>query len=541
MIHNKFRYILTLVALFAMTAGAWATDDVLLTTVTATSLTTYSQSPDGIVTVTLNNIGSYYADYGWVSKGSVTVEAPQGYTITRCVFKQYPSNSDRVLVDDQAPFTATIVPDTGGDLPYVYAETSTGDVIGGGHMDGISSIEVYGTAEPPIAVTWNAATKTATFEMPAYDVEIAPIYAPVAKWATEGDAVLTPTAIEGIYAGTTDAIVKAGTVATAGTTENPQGLVMYAVTTTNTTAPALSAFSSELPTAANIADDGATVYVWYYIAGADTPDGQEATAENTFNDSEICAQPLEVIVLSNKFDITFNAANANTIEAGKATVTVGGTAATVTEGKLEGVKMGSEVKMTAKDGYKFRKVEAKKGAAAGPLTIYSWESPSGTPTETGGTIKYVNGDTSNGDRVNYIHTETGKYTICLNGKLINITDDIASENSGRMDVTLDEALAAGDVISFTAYIYKIDTGASSDAYVIFNGANGFDKGNMSVYAESDEFNLANNLYSSGAAKTVTVKVPAEAAGCKSFSMTRGITKTNLFITKLEVLRGAAAE
>jgi len=387
-------------------------------------------------------------------------------------------------------------------------------------------------------VTWNAATKTATFEMPAYDVEIAPIYAPVAKWATEGDAVLTPTAIEGIYAGTTDAIVKAGTVATG------QGTVMYFATTEQLTAEqALKAngWLSTLPTAADIADDGATVYVWYYIAGADTPDGQEATAENTFNDSEICAQPLEVIVLSNKFDITFNAANANTIEAGKATVTVGGTAATVTEGKLEGVKMGSEVKMTAKDGYKFRKVEAKKGAAAGPLTIYSWESPSGTPTETGGTIKYVNGDTSNGDRVNYIHTETGKYTICLNGKLINITDDIASENSGRMDVTLDEALAAGDVISFTAYIYKIDTGASSDAYVIFNGANGFDKGNMSVYAESDEFNLANNLYSSGAAKTVTVKVPAEAAGCKSFSMTRGITKTNLFITKLEVLRGAAAE
>ncbi len=64
------------------------------------------------------------------------------------------------------------------------------------------------------------------------------------------------------------------------------------------------------------------------------------------------------------FNVTFNAANANTIEAGKATVTVGGTAATVTEGKLEGVKMGSEVKVTAKEGYKFRKAEAKKKAEA---------------------------------------------------------------------------------------------------------------------------------------------------------------------------------
>ena len=79
-------------------------------------------------------------------------------------------------------------------------------------------------------------------------------------------------------------------------------------------------------------------------------------------------------MLTNKFDIQFNAANANTIEAGKATVTVGGTdkTATVTDGKLEGVKMGSEVKMTAKDGYKFRKVEVKKKAAAPTTITVTW-------------------------------------------------------------------------------------------------------------------------------------------------------------------------
>lgn len=213
-------------------------------------------------------------------------------------------------------------------------------------------------AEAPITVVPVAGkTNEWTFTQPGSDVVLTPQYAPTAKWATEGDAVLAPTALEGIIAGTTDAIVKAGTVV------EGQGTVMYAVTSTNqATAPELSAFSATLPTAANIADDGATVYVWYFIKGTDTPDGQEATAENTFNDSEICAQPLEVIVLSNKFDITFNAANANTIEAGKATVTVGGTAATVTDGKLQGVKMGSEVKVKANTGYKFRKVEVKKGA-----------------------------------------------------------------------------------------------------------------------------------------------------------------------------------
>ena len=238
-------------------------------------------------------------------------------------------------------------------------------------------------AEPTIDFKWDAETKTGTFTMPAYDVEIAPIYAPKAVFATDGNLVLIPTAIEGIYAESTDAIVKAGTVANIGETQNLQGTVMYAVTSTNqATAPALTAFSADVPTAKDI-KVGSEVLVWYYIKGVDTPEGEEATAENTFNDSEICATPITVTVLSNKFDIQFKAANDNTIEAEKATVTVGGTAATVTEGKLTGVKMGSEVKVKAKDGYKFRKVEAKKG---GLLSI-----------EIGGvttaTIYYVEGET----------------------------------------------------------------------------------------------------------------------------------------------------
>ena len=217
-----------------------------------------------------------------------------------------------------------------------------------------------------IDVKWDASTKTGNFVMPAYDVEIAPIYAPVAQWAKVDNVDQLPTAIEGIYAESTDAIVTAGTVAKIGQTENPQGTLMYAVSTSATEQPALTAFSATLPTAKDITTAG-DVYVWYYIKGADTPQDQDPTAENTFNDSEICADPIKVTVLNNKFDIQFKAANANTIEAEKATVTVGGTAATVTEGKLEGVKMGSEVKVKANTGYKFRKVEVKKKAAAKPL------------------------------------------------------------------------------------------------------------------------------------------------------------------------------
>lgn len=240
-----------------------------------------------------------------------------------------------------------------------------------------------------IEVTWDAATKTGTFAMPGSDVVLTPIYAKAAAFATTGTEpevkTLLPEAAEGVIAGTDASLIAEGTgiVAFAGTsTEVTQGTLMYAIGTSATEAPAPEAFSATVPTAKDIADDGATVYVWYYIQGADAPDGEAATLDNTFDNTEPAY--LTVQVLTNKFDIQFNAANANTIEAGKATVTVGGTAATVTEGKLQGVKMGSEVKVKANTGYKFRKVEVKKGAALKTLTV------TGVATKS---IYYAEGDT----------------------------------------------------------------------------------------------------------------------------------------------------
>ena len=207
----------------------------------------------------------------------------------------------------------------------------------------------------------------------------------------------------------------------------------------------------------------------------------------------------------------------------------------------EGAYEGETVNATYGGTKHVKSVKAVVKGAAAPVsnTIYSWESPNGTVSQTGGTIAYVNGDTGNGDRVNYLHPETNNYTICLNGKKNNITDGIASQNAGRMDVTLDNALAAGDVISITAYTYK-DESKQSSAYIIFNGESGFDSNNMSVYAESAAFGDETNLHTNfnGTPKTVTVTVPEAAAGCKSFTMTRGITGTNLFITKLVITKGA---
>ena len=355
------KILMTLALLLTAVTGAWAQTETLLTTITPTAKEQASYSTANVATVsfsyTAGGSSAYKDDWGWWGYGWIaTVTAAEGYTITKCIFYD---DANRTATDSEAPF---VVETTEEDkTPRI-----NGTPIDGGKQwsKGLNKIEVYGyKSEPAIDVKWDAATKTGTFEMPAFDVEIAPIYAPTAQWAKVENEDQLPTAIEGIYAESTNAIVKAGTVAKIGETENPQGIVMYAVTSANqATAPALTAFSADVPTAKDITI-GSEVLVWYYIKGADTPEGQEATAENTFNDSEICAEPITVTVLSNKFDIQFKAANDNTIEAGKATVTVDGKAptATVTEGKLTGVKMGTEVKVKAKEGYKFRKVEAKKG------------------------------------------------------------------------------------------------------------------------------------------------------------------------------------
>ena len=370
------KILMTLALLLTAVTGAWAQTETPLVTIQASENSTFtsgSKTFNDIATVTITGNG-YIDDSGW-DNCTLTVTPADGVTITSVKF--YGTSDGAVVEDTSSPFEAEITYDSN-----ISREVTK--VNGTKAFDyGVKKIEVFGTAGPPLTVEWDAATKTGTFNMPAYDVELTPIYAPVAQWAKVDNVDQLPTAIEGIYAESTDAIVKAGTVAKIGETENPQGTVMYAVTSTNqATAPALDAFSADVPTAENI-PIGSEVLVWYYIKGADTPEGEDATAENTFNDSEICTEPITVTVLSNKFDIQFKAANDNTIEAGKAAVKVGDEAAEVKEGKLTGVKMDSKVTITAKDGYKFRKVEVKKG---GLLSIQIGGA-------TTATIYYVEGET----------------------------------------------------------------------------------------------------------------------------------------------------
>ena len=378
------KILMTLALLLTAVTGAWATEPrVINSEISHEDLKVGDILVEGFSISGLYS-ANFYFNAGRAKKGETLLT--EDVSFYRGYISSVGTNAVITLSGDAGAAAGTYTPiDENGQVANAWIVTSmNGSGNSDFHLSGYKYVAPSAEpAEPAIEVKWDAATKTGTFEMPAFDVEIAPIYAPVAQWAKVENEDQLPTAIEGIYAESTEAIVKAGTVAKMSDEQTPQGIVMYAVTSTNqATAPALTDFSADVPTAKDI-KVGSEVLVWYYIKGADTPEGQEATAENTFNDSEICAEPITVTVLSNKFDINFKAANDNTIEAGKATVTANGEQKTVTEGKLTGVKMGTEVKVKAKEGYKFRKVEAKKG---GLLSIV-------ITGVTEATIYYVEGET----------------------------------------------------------------------------------------------------------------------------------------------------
>ena len=133
----------------SMTAYADNTETVL-TTITPTSQTTYSETTAGVVTVSHNN-DDYYEPYGWLWRqtNTLTVSGCEGYTITKVIFKQYP---DRTVTDSSAPFELHFVKDAISVMCQEYH----------GIMDGVSSIEVYGNVDKA-AQTITASDVTATY------------------------------------------------------------------------------------------------------------------------------------------------------------------------------------------------------------------------------------------------------------------------------------------------------------------------------------------------------------------------------------------
>ena len=188
------------------------------------------------------------------------------------------------------------------------------------------------------------------YTMPDVDVELTVKYFPTAAFSEGGQ----PTAIQGIIAGTDAALVSTG--------QSQQGTVMY-YATTDATAPDYDAagWTSTVPTAAIVEGDkteSTRVYVFYYIKGNDAPEGQAATAENTFSDTDILG-PLTVTLKKNVFTVALRPLTQFTTDGGQATVTVDEQSA----GNYS-LKQGQTITVTAAEGYKIR--SAKMGGAAIP-------------------------------------------------------------------------------------------------------------------------------------------------------------------------------
>ena len=156
--------------------------------------------------------------------------------------------------------------------------------------------------------------------------------------------------------------------------------------------------------------------------------------------------------------------------------------------------------------------------------IYSWESKGADDVSQVGGVATAKVDEA---RVNYSNEVNGKtyYTICLSGKLGTYPE------SAYVNVTLDQPLAAGDVISVTAYRNKNATGKNATVAFLFGG----DKNNSSELKEQFP-NINPEGENDPAPGTQTIVVPESAAGMSSFDMRRVSSGTIIFITNLTITR-----
>ena len=117
----------SILALLLMAAtGAVAQTETLLTTITATAKEQANYSTANVATVSFSytayGSSAYTANWGWWGYGwTATVNAAEGYTITKCIFYD---DANRTATDSEAPFVV---------------ETTE---------EGIKKIEVYGYENP---------------------------------------------------------------------------------------------------------------------------------------------------------------------------------------------------------------------------------------------------------------------------------------------------------------------------------------------------------------------------------------------------------
>ena len=161
MIHKFSRYLLTLVALLAMTTGAWADpQEELLVTITPNASGNIVYSAEGIATLD-KGAASYDSDYGWYKTGGeayLTVTVADGINVSKVKFT---TNKNDTWDDTDAPYQVKL------SGAHVYNASS--QIIG--TSIGVTKIEVYGTPAGPEVIISDDQTE-AEFDMPSYDATL---------------------------------------------------------------------------------------------------------------------------------------------------------------------------------------------------------------------------------------------------------------------------------------------------------------------------------------------------------------------------------
>ena len=189
------KILMTLALLITAVGGAWAQEQ-------SETFATTASTVEGTHFIISNN-GQTADSNGMSAKEGITVTSKNGENITKVVITcvKY-----AIMVNDNNTFISSGTK----TMTYNGQESTTVTATGVNattftftcnHMAGLqfNQFVVY-FGDAAIELKPGEAANTWTFTMPAYDVEIAPIYAPKAVFAIDGNLVLTPTAAEGIYA-----------------------------------------------------------------------------------------------------------------------------------------------------------------------------------------------------------------------------------------------------------------------------------------------------------------------------------------------------
>ena len=271
------------------------------------------------------------------------------------------------------------------------------------------AFDIAASSGPEVA--WDKAKNTGTFKMPGGNVELEPEYYPQAALTAQ------PTAINDVPATTDGAIVKAGTVKNIGETTTAQGTVMYYVSTTALDDAALLAlaadqWTADVPTAESLAQGQA--YVDYYVRGNDGD-----TDETTFSDGDIkAANALTVtIAAAPTYAVTFAD---DLAEPDKWTASPNA-----------GVTKGTEVTVTYSGSKKVIGVKAEKKASTVPVTAITLNKTATTITMISGTatetlsVTAVTPDEATDKTYTWSSDDITKATVDQNGVVTAVAEGTA--------------------------------------------------------------------------------------------------------------------